>query len=416
MNTSDSVAATTVGRSAAEVDAQVSLIAAATAERRLRFHQLMEHAVGFRYPITAVPVAIEGARFERIKETVQAVIRLMVSPAYQTKVARTPWFLPQHPISLNDCCGSVDFHLGENEEKITEVNPMPPGFIGLLELLDSVRCEVFGTSYPAVNAGFEAALAAFMSKQYQYSSLPIAVNHTAVSRKFIPHYRYLARAIGRAGLDTKLVLAKNFKVGVGGVDLDGDSIARIFSLVIFRIMEREPERFRDFIDIYHRYPDVIAPNPAVWRLGSKAILPELFAIHDRPYGLCESDRRALKRAALPAAMLSDFNTVADLADWFGGLDKTVLKPTDDYSSRGVFIAPSHDTAERVMTETSRAYVAQRFFMPSTTPGFDRAGNLVPRKLTLRVGYLRDQVFGLRAATDPLASAKLSSDMASVVIV
>ncbi|MEM8550742.1 MAG: hypothetical protein AAGF45_00035 [Pseudomonadota bacterium] len=416
MITAQNVASATVGRSAAEIDAQAALAAAATSERRQMFHQLMEQAVGARYPATPVPVAIDRARFQRMKQTAEAAIRLMASPAYQSEVAGTPWFLPQHPISLDDCCGSVDFHLGENEEKITEINPMPPGFIGLLELIDTVRRKVFGASYPPVNDGFEAALADFMSDRHQHPALAIAVNHTGASRKFIPHYRYLARAMCRAGLDAKLVLAKNFKMNAHGVELKGESVRRIFSIVIFRIMEREPERFKDFIEIYRRRPEFIAPNPFVWRLGSKAILPKLWAIQDRPYGLSESDRQALKRAALPAAMLSDFQTASHLADAFGGLDTIVLKPTDDYSSRGVFIKPSREAVERLLTERPRPYVVQRFFETSTTPSFDAAGNLLPRKLTVRMGYLRDQVFGLRAATDPIASARLSSQIAPVVIV
>lgn len=407
------------GRTATECDWETSFIREkVTPQRRENFQLYIDQATQhLKYRFSPVPVALEQARWQRLKTATEAAISLMLSADYQQEVSQQPWLLPRKPASLNDFCGSVDFLLGEYDEKIIEVNPIPPGFIGYLELIDQARVAAYGDEPTPSNKGFEQAFANWVSANGQDQNVLIAVNHTAASGAFVPHYRYIESILQRHGLNAQMVFANELNathVNDNGILWQQNRFSRVFNLVIPKIMERTPAEFTDYIRLYHQHPGLIFPNPFCWRTGNKSILCKFPEIKQQTFCLDKSQQKALKQAALDTFPLENFDSPQAVLEQFGGTEQIILKPVDDYNRGGLFIHPTIEQLQQLMQESSSPYIVQQYYPHPITLSMTPDNRVIKQQFTTRVGYLNGKVFGVRGAS--WHRPGISSDITSFVVI
>ncbi len=375
-----------------------ALLEQATPARRAAYFRRLNEAVGVEYPFSVMPCFLDGQVLDTLAATTEALLRLLMAPAYQQRVAATPWVLPQAPISAADCHGAMDFHITEQGGKLIEVNFSPPGFLGFNRLAEAALFETFDLD-PAgqVNRDFEETLVNAVCDATRAERVAIACNHTAVSEYFRPHYRYVEKIFRNHGADADMVFGNDVELADGALPRwQGKSYERVFNLVIPRLMEHWPAEFARFIDLYHRQAGRITPNPFGWRLGSKAFLSVCHGLDAADFGIAAVDRDLIRATALEAYLLADFATPEAVVERFGALHHLVLKPLDDYDTRSVFIQPDPATLREVFATRRADYVAQAFHRHPVHPFLTAEGELKPHLLCLRVGFVAGRVCGIRA--------------------
>jgi hypothetical protein len=377
-----------------------------TAERYRRYVAGLEEALGPNiYKFATTPLFLPEERFARLVDITNSMVRLLAAPRYQEMVTRTPWFMAQVPLQTSDYFGCVDYHVAGDAEKIIEVNFCPPGHVGLTEMFERRFFEAFdlGSARP-MNEGFEKLLVDLVTENGRHRSVAIAVNHTARSKNYFPHYRYVARIFAAHGVEAKLVYAKDVELDADSRPAwNGESFGRIFNLVIPRIMQYEPEPFQPYMEAFRAHPALFFPNPLGWKLATKALLTVCSDLRRESFGIAEEDCERIERATLETRHLSTFRTSGEAADHFGGASNLVLKPLDDYHAKGVFIRPSPEQLERVFADDRQRYVAQRYFPTDSAPYVSPDGEIGTHYHSVRVGFVNGRAFSVRSYsyTDPL---------------
>jgi hypothetical protein len=377
-----------------------------TAERYRRYLLGLEEAIGPNiYRFATTPLFLPEERFARLVDITNSVVRLLGAPRYQEMVTSTPWFMAQVPLQPSDYFGCVDFHVSGDEEKIIEVNFCPPGHVGLTEMFERRFFEAFdlGSARP-MNTGFDEALVRLVTEDGRHKRVAIAVNHTARSKSYVPHYRYVEKIFAAHGVDAKLLYAKDVELDAGSRPAwNGERFDRIFNLVIPRNMQYEPEPFERYREAFRAHPALFFPNPLGWKLATKAFLTVCSNLSRESFGIADEDRQRIESATLETYHLSRFASSGEVADHFGGAANVVLKPLDDYHARGVFIAPSAEQLERVFADERERYVVQRLFPSGSMPHISSAGEIGTVHYSVRVGFVDGEAFSVRSYsyTDPL---------------
>lgn len=372
----------------------------ATPERRTCHQRYLRNEIGFDYPFSSVPYFLQGEVIDRLSATTEALLRLLMAPEYQKRVAATPWFLPQRPIGPDDCHGAMDIHLAGQGGKLIEVNFSPPGYLGFNRLAEEALYACFDLdSAGRVNDDFETRLVDAVCGGDRAIRLAIAVNHGTVSEYYRPHYRYVEKIFRRHGVDADMVFAAEVEFGEGELPRwGGKSYQRVFNLVIPRLMEYQPEAYPNYIRLYHEQPERILPNPFGWRLGTKAFLTVCHNIERDDFGLDAADRELIREAALESHLLADFARTDEVIERFGGLERLILKPLDNYDTRGVHLQPSRAILEQVFAEERDIYVAQAFQPHTTHPFIGADGAVKEHLVSLRFGFVAGKVCGIRATS------------------
>lgn len=402
-------------------------LARLTPERLSRFSSHIRQATGFDYPFSITPYIVPGAVLDHLCEITEAMLRLLMAPSYQQHIAATPWFLPQTPIAHVDCHGAMDFHLTDGGGKLIEVNFTPPGFLAFNRLaeeamvsalgltedeeghLDGVEIpiESYGRSSTSaavgtrrarlVNHEFERRLLEIVTSGHRGERWAIAVNHTSVSEYFRLHYQYLQKIFRCHGGDAEVVFAEHLTVGDDGAPhWDGKRFDRVFNLVIPRLMEHQPEDFPNTIAYYRDHPERVVPNLFGWKLGTKAFLPVCHNLMQEDFGISAADRDLIMEATLSSHLMAEFSSPEALIEAFGGLDKLVIKPLDNYDTRGVYIQPDIETLGRVFAAERDIYVCQAFQAPTTHPFVTADGETKLHQICLRIGFAGGEICGIRA--------------------
>lgn len=357
------------------------------------------------YRFSTTPLFLSEERYARLVEITNAVVRLLAAPRYQELITSTPWFAAQYPLQPADYFGCVDYHLGDDTEKLIEVNFCPPGHVGLTEMFERRFYETFdlGPSRP-MNEGFEKALVRLVTENGRYAKVAIALNHTARSENYVPHYKHVARIFAAHGVDARLLLAKDVELDAESRPMwDGERFDRIFNLVIPRIMQYEPEPFERYLEAFRVHPAIFFPNPLGWKLATKAFLPVCSNLSSESFGIAKEDQERIEGATLETHHLSRFGSAGEAADHFGGASNVVLKPLDNYHAWGVFIRPSTEQLERVFADDRDRYVVQRYFPAGRNPRLTPEGEIAMVHHSVRVGFVDGKAFSVRSYsyTDPL---------------
>ncbi len=357
------------------------------------------------YRFSTTPLFLSADRYERLVAITNSVVALLKSPAYQRSVNASPWFIPRHPMHSSDYFGCVDFHVGDEDEKIIEVNFCPPGHVGLTELVERRFFKAFGLDGAGrSNDGVDRAIVDAATEGGYHTKVAIGVNHTARSKNYYPHYKYIERIFATEGVDARVFYAKDVMLDAERRPMwDGERFDRIFNLVIPRIMQYDPEPFERYLAVFREHPRMFFPNPLGWRLGTKIFMAVCYALARESFGLADEHRERILGAALETYRLSDFRNPAEVADRFGGASNVVLKPVDDYHARGVVIRPSLEELERVFAAERERYVAQRYYPPHDLPHVSLDGRIETYHGSVRVGFLNGRASGVRSYTytDPL---------------
>jgi hypothetical protein len=383
-----------------------------TAERYRRYVSGLEEAIGpHNYTFATTPLFLPEERFARLVDITNSVVKLLGAPRYQEMVTSTPWFMAQYPLQSSDYFGCVDFHVSDEGEKLIEVNFCPPGHVGLTEMFEQRFFEAFdlGTAR-RMNEGFEKALVRLVTENGKDKSVAIAVNHTARSTSYVPHYRYVERLFAMHGVDARLVYAKDVALDAGSRPTwNGERFDRIFNLVIPRNMQYEPEPFERYREAFRAHPTLFFPNPLGWKLATKAFLTVCSDLGNESFGIAKEERERIESATLETHHLSRFRSSSEVADHFGGAANVVLKPLDDYHARGVFIAPSVEQLERVFAGDRQRYVAQRYFPSGSMPRISPEGEIGMYQYSVRVGFVDGRAFSVRSYsyTDPLGADEIT---------
>lgn len=377
-----------------------------TAERYQRYVAGIEETLGPHiYRFATTPLFLSEERYARLVEITNSVVRLLAAPRYQELMTSTPWFAAQYPLQPWDYFGCVDYHLGGDAEKLIEVNFCPPGHVGLTEMFERRFFEAFdlGPSRP-MNEGFERALVRLVTENGRHAKVAIALNHTARSQNYIPHYKHVARIFAAHGVDARLLHAKDVELDAESrPSWNGERFDRIFNLVIPRIMQYEPEPFARYLEAFRAHPAIFFPNPLGWKLATKALLTVCSDLGRESFGIAEEDRERIEGATLETHHLSRFGTAGEAADHFGGASNVVLKPLDNYHAQGVFIRPSMEELERVFADDRERYVIQRYFPADSNPRISPEGKIGMYRHSVRVGFVDGKAFSVRSYsyTDPL---------------
>lgn len=377
-----------------------------TAERHRSYVSGIEEALGPNiYRFATTPVFLPEERFARLVEITNAVVTLLAAPRYQAMVTSTPWFMAQYPLQPSDYFGCVDFHVSGEGEKIIEVNFCPPGHVGLTEMFERRFFEAFDLGAARrMNEGFDETLVRLVTGNGTHDRVAIAVNHTARSQNYFPHYRYVQRIFAEHGVDARLVCAKDVELDADSRPAwDGERFDRIFNLVIPRNMQYDPEPFERYMEAFRIHPALFFPNPLGWKLATKAFLTVCSDLDRDSFGIADEERERIASATLETYLLSRFRNAGEVADRFGGALNVVLKPLDDYHARGVFIAPSTAELERVFADDRDRYVVQRYFPPGSAPCISPEGEIGTHQHSVRVGFVDGKAFSVRSYsyTDPL---------------
>ena len=377
-----------------------------TAERYRRYVSGLEEAIGHHtYKFATTPLFLPEERFARLVEITNSVLRLLGAPRYQQMVTSTPWFMAQYPLQTSDYFGCVDFHVSGEGEKIIEVNFCPPGHVGLTEMFERQYYEAFDLgSARRKNEGFDDALVRLVTENGRYKKVAIAVNHTARSKVYFPHYRYVERIFATRGIDARLLFAKDVELDAESWPTwNGERFDRIFNLVIPRIMQYEPEPFERYREVFRSHPAIFFPNPLGWKLATKAFLTVCSDLSSESFGIANEDRERIESATLETHHLSQFRSSGEVVDHFGGAQNVVLKPLDNYHATGVFIAPSTEELEGVFAGDRQRYVVQRYFPSGSMPRISPEGDMSTYHYSVRVGFVDGKAFSVRSYsyTDPL---------------
>jgi hypothetical protein len=380
--------------------------------RYQRYVDSLAAAVGHRYPYSTTPLFLPHERLERIFDTARSVVRLLQAPRYQQQAVCEPWFLPWHPVETRDGFGCVDFHLQGDEEKIIEVNWNPPGRFGLLELMERKFLEAFETpTLMQLNAGFEKAVVEAATAGDPERRVAIAVNPTASSRDLRPHYRYVESFFLQHGVCARVVFADAVEIDGDGFPVwDGVRYDVVFNLLIARTWLDHPDLFSRYTELFRRRPEVFFPSPYGARLGDKRLLTACHRLEEESFGLAASDVRNLRRAALRAERLSDFQAPAAVVERFGGLHRLVLKPLDNYRGNGVAIQPSRDELAAIFERSRDNYIAHEYFPAQEVPCLTADGAVGSHPFEVRIGFLNGEVMTVRG------SSCLNLDMTPAVVV
>lgn len=377
-----------------------------TAERYQRYVSGLEEALGPHiYRFATTPLFLPAERFARLVDITNSVMTLLAAPPYQEMVTSSPWFMAQYPLQTSDYFGCVDFHVSDEGEKIIEVNFCPPGHVGLTEMFERRFHEAFDLG-PArrMNEGFDEVLVRLVTDNGRHRRVAIAVNHTARSQNYFPHYRYVERIFATHGVDAAIVYAKDVELDAGARPTwNGERFDRIFNLVIPRNMQYEPEPFERYLEAFRLQPTLFFPNPLGWKLATKAFLTVCSDLSSENFGIAKEDQERIEGATLETHLLSRFRDAGEVADHFGGAANVVLKPLDDYHARGVFIRPSTEQLERVFADDRERYVVQRYFPSGTMPRISPEGEIGTYHQSVRVGFVDGKAFSVRSYsyTDPL---------------
>ncbi len=349
-----------------------------------------------KYSFSTTPYFLPRKRFERLVEITNSLLKLLKSPAYHEQTARTSWFLPHHTMRPTDYFGDVEFHCGDVEDKILEVNFNPPGHVGFLELLEGAFLNAFDVPHALrVNEGFEERLVDAVTDHRRYTKIAVGVNHTAASKPYMAHYKYFEKIFSRHGIESRVVYAADVQMDEAFCPMwDGRPFDRILNLVIPRIWEDNPEPFSKFTLAYKHHPEMFFPNPFGWRLGQKRLQAVCYNLENENFGLEEKDVEIITKASLETYMLSDFSSPSELMQRFEGKD-FVLKPLDNYHGKGLFIRPSVESIEQVFDSARDRYIAQQYFPPSQVPCITTGGAIENYLFSLRLGFLNGEFFGAR---------------------
>jgi hypothetical protein len=357
------------------------------------------------YRFATTPLFLPEARFAKLVEITNSVLRLLAAPRYVAMVTSTPWFMAQYPLQMSDYFGCVDYHVSDTDEKLIEVNFCPPGHVGLTEMFERRFHDAFELA-PAqrMNDGFETELVRLVTDGGKHRRIAIAVNHAVRSANYFPHYRHIERLFAAHGVEATLVYAKDaVPDGEGRPSWNGERFERIFNLVIPRNMQYEPEPFAHYMEAFRLHPALFYPNPLGWKLATKAFLAVCSDLGRESFGIAQEDRERIANATLETHHLTRFSSASEAAAHFGGASNVVLKPLDDYHARGVFIAPSMGERERVFDNDRQRYVIQRYFRAGSSPRISPEGQIGTHYHSVRVGFVDGKAFGVRSYsyTDPL---------------
>lgn len=381
-------------------------------DRYQRYLDSLAAEIGHRYTYSTTPLFLPRERLERIFDTVRSVIRLLQSPHFQEEAAREPWFLPWHSLRKRDYFGCVDFHLQGDEEKIIEVNFNPPGRFGLLELMERKFLEAFAIpTLVELNTGFEKAVVAAATEGETGRRIAIAVNPTASSRELLPHYRYVESFFLRHGVQARVVFADAVRMDEDGYPLwDGVRYDVVLNLLIARTWRDHPDLFAPFTELYRRRPELFFPSPYGARLGDKRLLGVCHRLSEDSLGLGESDVRNLRRSSLQALRLTEFRDPDAVRERFGGEEKLVLKPLDNYRGNGVVVQPSREELAAIFERSRGGYIAHEYFPAEEVPCLSPDGRVETHPFEVRVGFLDGDVRSVRG------SSCINLDMTPAVVV
>lgn len=406
------------GRSAGYERARQSardFFAAFSAEAHDRFLNGMERHIGHRYRLSTTPFFLEAERLERLVETAHAILRLLQTERYQTETLATPWFLPQRPMTADDFFGDVEFHVGPDAEHFIEVNIGQPGHIGLMGILESEFLKAFPIADARrMNENFERDLADAVTDGGRYRSIAIAVNHTPASAAYLPHYRYIESVIARSGAEARMVYARDVAMVNGAPTWDGRTYERVFSLVIPRIWQDNPEAFAGYTRAFTERPELFFVNPIAWKVASKGLLPICWNLPNDDYGLDAASVRAIHRASIETYRLSDFSRAEEIVNRFGDTRNVVVKAPDNYHGKELLLRPSAAQLAALIDERPSGHVVQRFVPAGTIPTIARDGSIADYLFSLRVCFLRGKFCGLRGYNFTLPPSE--EDLVPVVVV
>lgn len=368
-----------------------------SAERHARHAAYVRETTGADYTFATTPFFLPRARLERIIEATNSVVALLMRPEYHARIASTPWFLPYSPMQRSDFIGCVDYHVGDEEDGMIEVNFCPPGHVGFTQLIeDAFLAHHESPGHQRRNGAFEQELIDAVTNGGRFRRIAIGVNHAGLSVNYYGHYKYLERVFARHGIEAKVLYANQVSLDDEGFPVwDGVRYERIFNLLIPRVWQYHPDDFAQYTRVYEAHPEVFHPNPFGWRLGTKAFLQVCANVRNERFGLGDEDVERIRRVSLETWRLSDFATVEE-ALAVGADGDWVLKPLDNYHAMDVTIFPEPEKLAETWKTARDQYVLQRYHCAPVTPYMEPNGIVRMSGVSLRMTFLNGRFCAVRA--------------------
>lgn len=357
-----------------------------------------EKEVGKIYALSTSPVFLKQNNALKIKNSIlPTLLKLLNSKEYQEKIYKRGWFLPTFELKKEDFWGCADFHINGEEIKLIELNFFIPGHFGLIELFPKLFSKNFNIDIPPFSKGFEKKLADFLKERFNGGKIALAVNHLDSSKHYFEHYKYVETFLQKNNLNIKIVyakdlsLSKNSKPKFNNEEFDG-----VFNILIPRIWEHYNEEFRNYTEIFAKAPSLFFPNPWCWTMSDKRFLVVLSNLKNENFGLNDEEIEILESITLKSTSLEQFHSAKELCDYFGGNENIVLKPIDNYHTKGVYIKPSIKEIEKVLENKSK-YMAQEYFSAQLTYYRDENNKeITPWRSQLRTEFFDGEFLNFRA--------------------
>jgi hypothetical protein len=361
------------------------------------YQAALHYEFGAHYDFGTTPLFLTRDQLRGCLAVARAVVQLLHSPTYRARrLADAPAWMVDAPVRRSDLVGSVDLLLGVDGPLVMEVNFNVPGRVGLVEAAERMFFARLGASAaPRQSDGLEDRIAEAVASALK-PPVAITVSHTAASAPYLPHYRYLERALTCRGVACEVVYARDVEVTAGGLRWHGRAFGGALNLVIPAVWMAAPESFGRWTEAYRRFPERVVPSPIGGVLGDKALLAALHQLEELAPEVSAADRAILRSATLRAAPLSRFASPEAVSAAFGGRERLVLKPLASYDKRGVYVSPSADELSGVFADARCSTIVQARAEALEAPVLSAEGERRRGRPELRILFWDGAVVGVLA--------------------
>lgn len=340
-----------------------------------------------------LPVFVSRGHLESMRRAIEAIQRVVASPAYQERVLAYAPAIARHDPGTPGVFEGYDFHLGPNGPRLIEINTNAGGAMlnAMLAKAQRACCKELEdlASVPADLASFDQKLRATFAAEHARArpgaklAQVVIVDDVPEEQYLYPEFRLVASALEAGGIRTRIVDPSRLRFDgrVLRVDDDEQPIDLVYNrLTDFSLAEPRHSVLRD---AYLADAAVVSPHPRAHAL--RADKRNLVLLSDPAalvsFGLGPDDVELLVEVVPRTRLVRP-----ELADAFWAERKQLFfKPAVGYGSKAAYRGDK--ITKRVFEEIlDGTYVAQDLVPPS-----ERLVVIEGQEVTLKVD-LRNFVY------------------------
>jgi len=363
---------------------------------------VLHNEIGGKYKFSTTPLFLNATLYQNIKQA--SLIVLQTLNQCKNNIQSSNTHLKKIQITEDDMYGCIDYHVQSEQFKIIEINTFPPGLASFIELMEeNYNKLVLKSKGICTSKGFQEKTINHLSDNHTKKNI-LLCDYDIENEYSLNEYKYIKKILNKDNINVDLMSAEKIKLNQTGQIRGYENIDRIYNRLILSSWLKHIDELSNYTKYYNNNPEQFYINPFTWKLAHKDYINTI-----KSHAI-QIDKKSVQNIFLKTNKISDYNNFESFKKDYPTRSKVIIKPIDNFGSKGVLLKPSNKTIiEYIDSSESKNLIVQELFKASKIKYLQQNGDMRDMKYDLRVVFMKQEIIGMYARIYEGGITNFSSD-------